>query len=329
MTDPNGNVSCTIPSLDQGSPSPSPRASPGTSTTHPRRCRPPATVTEPTVLTVNSATSAYSEQHHGVGCAHRRQHQRPDRQEPVASRSTVPRRARGAPMRRRSRPAAWSRPARLRARSHRARLAATYTLSGTFGGDTTLPLQLTSSSGTAPFVVTLEGTALTYTGGTTAQNGQSLTVSGVLTSDEGNTSLAGQPVTFTLGSWVVDPDLHRHDDLDGGRPRAPSRCPVSPRGRSPSPTPSGGTPTTSRPAPAPRSTSRKGTTLTVSPGTGTYNDTTTLTGTLIEHRHQPARAERTGDVEVERRTEPAPRRPTPAASPRALSRPPNHRGPIR
>ena len=53
--------------------------------------------------------------------------------------------------------------------------AATYTLSGTFGGDTTLPLQLTPSSGSNNFVVTLEETALTYTGGTVAQNGQPLT----------------------------------------------------------------------------------------------------------------------------------------------------------
>ena len=52
--------------------------------------------------------------------------------------------------------------------------AATYQLTGTFGGDSTLPLQLTPASGAANYVVTLEEADLSYTGPTTAQNGQPL-----------------------------------------------------------------------------------------------------------------------------------------------------------
>ena len=61
-------------------------------------------------------------------------------------------------------------------------------------------MQLTGSNGSANFVVTLEETALTYTGGTVAQNGQPLTVSGVLTTDNASVGVAGRTVTFTLGS---------------------------------------------------------------------------------------------------------------------------------
>ena len=80
--------------------------------------------------------------------------------------------------------------------------AATYTLTGTFGGDTTPPLNLMAASGSANFVVTLEETQLAYTGGTIAQNGQPLTVSGVLTTDDPTlgTGIDGRSVIFTLGS---------------------------------------------------------------------------------------------------------------------------------
>jgi hypothetical protein len=76
--------------------------------------------------------------------------------------------------------------------------AGTYTLSGSFAGDSTNA----SSTGSASFVVTLEQTALSYTGATSAVNGQPVMLSGVLTTDDpsAGTALSGKTVTFTLGT---------------------------------------------------------------------------------------------------------------------------------
>ena len=65
-----------------------------------------------------------------------------------------------------------------------------------------MPLQLRPASGSANFVVTLEETALTYTGATTAQNGQPVVLSGLLTTDDPGpgAGIAGRTVTFTLGT---------------------------------------------------------------------------------------------------------------------------------
>ena len=76
--------------------------------------------------------------------------------------------------------------------------AGTYTLSASFAGDS----EFLASSGSADFVVTHEETALSYTGATSAVNGQSVTLSGVLSTDDpaAGTGVAGRTVTFTLGS---------------------------------------------------------------------------------------------------------------------------------
>jgi hypothetical protein len=76
--------------------------------------------------------------------------------------------------------------------------AGTYTLAGTFAGDSTFA----ASSGSASFVVTHEETGLTYTGDTSAVNGTSMTLSGTLTTDDPSpgTPLPGKTVVFTLGS---------------------------------------------------------------------------------------------------------------------------------
>ena len=66
-----------------------------------------------------------------------------------------------------------------------------------------------AASGSANFVVTLEESVLSYTGGTVAQNGQPLTVSGVLSTDDPTlgTGIDGRTVTFTLGERVGHSDL--------------------------------------------------------------------------------------------------------------------------
>ena len=62
VTDANGNVSCTIPSLDQPQTAVSITSSfTGDSYDTPSTVTTPATVTEPTVLTVDTATSDYSD----------------------------------------------------------------------------------------------------------------------------------------------------------------------------------------------------------------------------------------------------------------------------
>ena len=83
--------------------------------------------------------------------------------------------------------------------------AGTYPLTATFGGDSGQPLQLMATSGSANFVVTLEETALAYTGPTTAVNGTSFTMSsnltrGVVSPETDNVPLAGRTVLMTLGS---------------------------------------------------------------------------------------------------------------------------------
>ena len=173
-TDANGNVSCTIATVDQPQTAETVTSSfTGDAYDTPVTATTPITVTEPTTLTVNPATSPYSDTTTVSGVLTDTNTNAPIAGEPVtfqlngtetctgttdatgtASCSVTP----GEP-------------------------AATYTVTGTFTGDSTLPLQLTPTTGSASFIVTLNETTLTYTGGTVAQNGQPLTVSGVLTND--------------------------------------------------------------------------------------------------------------------------------------------------
>ncbi len=80
--------------------------------------------------------------------------------------------------------------------------AASYSLTASFAGDTKPLPQLLAANGSATFVVTLEETSLAYTGSTSAVNGSSMTMSGVLSTDDpaSGTPLAGRSVVFTLGT---------------------------------------------------------------------------------------------------------------------------------
>jgi hypothetical protein len=79
--------------------------------------------------------------------------------------------------------------------------AGTYTLAGSFAGDS----DFLTSSGSANFVVTLEETALSYTGDTSSVNGQPMTLSAELTTDDpaAGAPLGGKLITFTLGSGAT------------------------------------------------------------------------------------------------------------------------------
>jgi hypothetical protein len=269
-TDANGNVSCTIATVDQPQTAVSITSSfAGDSYDTPATTTTPATVTEPTTLTVNPATSAYSNGTTVSGVLTDSVTNAPIAGEPVtfqlngtetctattdatgtASCTITP----GEP-------------------------AATYTLTGTFGGDSTLPLQLTSSTGSANFVVTPEQTAITYTGATAAQNGQPLTVSGVLTTATG-TAISGQTVTFTVGSGSAAQTCTGVSSSTGA-----ASCVIDVTGQPQGPIPVSATFAGNTYYQSATATSTvnlpEGTTLTVAPGTGTYNGSTTVSGTLV------------------------------------------------
>ena len=73
----------------------------------------------------------------------------------------------------------------------------TYTLTGSFAGNTTTT-QLLASTGHNNFVVTAAPTTVIYTGATTATNASSVTLSSTLTSN--GTPLSGQSVVLNLGT---------------------------------------------------------------------------------------------------------------------------------
>jgi hypothetical protein len=80
--------------------------------------------------------------------------------------------------------------------------ASSYTLTASFAGDSTLSAPVASDSSSSTFVVTPDASSLSYTGSTTAVNGQPVTLSGTLTTANPTpgTNLAGKVVTFTIGS---------------------------------------------------------------------------------------------------------------------------------
>ena len=160
--------------------------------------------------------------------------------------------------------------------------AGTYTLTGTFGGNTAIPLQLQASNGSASFVVTPEETALTYTGGTVAQNGQPLTLSGMLSTDDPSlgTAVAGRTVNFTLGSGATVQTCSGVTSSSGA-----ASCTVTVTNQPQGPIPvsdvfAGDTYYKTASASATVNLP-EGTKLTVTPGTGTYNGATTVSATLV------------------------------------------------
>ena len=275
-TDTNGNVSCTISSVDQPTSSqPITTSFGGTPYENPSSTTTPATVDEPTTLMVNAATGDFADTTTVSGVLTDTVTNTPIVGEPVtlklngtetctattdatgtASCSITP----GEP-------------------------AATYTLSGSFAGDATLPLQLMSSTGSADFVVTLEETALSYTGPVTAQNGQPYSFSGVLTTD-GN-PLGGRAVLMTLGSGTTAQSCTGTTNTSGV-----ATCTITVTGQSPGPMP-----VTAafagdgyyRPASAASTVNLpEGTQLAVNPTGGTYEDSTPLSGTLFNtYTNQP------------------------------------------
>ena len=167
--------------------------------------------------------------------------------------------------------------------------AGTYSLTGSFAGDSTLPLQLTPAKGTANFVVTLEETSLSYTGPVTAQNGQPYTFSGVLATDDpaSGTGINGKTVVFTLGTGSSAQTCPGTTNATGT-----ATCTITVAGQSPGPIPVTASFTSDgyyRTASAASTVNLpEGTQLTISPAVGTYNGSTPVSGTLINtYTNQP------------------------------------------
>jgi len=273
-TDANGNVSCAVPTVDQPSGTEAINVTfAGDSYDTPAAATSSLSVTEPTVLTVNPATVTYGGSTTVSGTLTDSNLNQPVANEPVnftvnntetctgttdssglASCTLAPGESTGS-----------------------------YTVSGTFLGDTTQPVPLTTSTNSAAFVVTPAVTTLTYTGANSTTNGQPVVVSGVLTS--GSTPLAGQPVTLTLGSGSSSQTCPATTTATGA-----ASCTIAsvnqPVGPSPVSAIYAGT-NNYQPASA-TSTVQVGptsvsTTLTVTSTTGTYGSPTTATGTLINN----------------------------------------------
>ena len=179
--------------------------------------------------------------------------------------------------------------------------AATYPLTGTFAGDTSQPLQLMASNGSSNFVVTLEETALTYTGPTIAHNGQPLALSGVLTTDDPGlgTPIAGRTVTFVLGSGASAQTCAAVTDATGT-----AACTIASVSQAPGPIPvtdtfagdayyqtASASSTVNLP---------EGTQLTVNPTTGHLRRVDAGVGDADEHLHEPARARRARHADGQR-----------------------------
>ena len=157
----------------------------------------------------------------------------------------------------------------------------TYPLTGTFAGDTTLSPVLLASNGANTFVVTPDPTVITYTGATTATNGQPATLSGVLTAF-GN-DLPGKTVTLSLGTGGSAQSCTGTTDATGS-----ASCSIASVNQT-----VGNVPVTASFAgdsfylPASDSSTVKvaappaiPTTLTVNPATGEYNVATSVSGVL-------------------------------------------------
>ncbi len=279
-SDANGNVSCTIPSVDQTtSDVPITTSFGGDAYDSPVSTTTSAMVTEPTTLMVNSATGDYSDATQVSGVLTDSVTNAPIPNEPVTltlnGTETCTATTDSAGM--------------ATCTITPGEPAATYSLTGTFGGDTTLPLQLMPATGSANFVVTLEETALTYTGATVAQNGQPLTVSGVLTTDNPvpGSGLGGRMVTFTLGSGSAAQTC-------GGVTSATGTvsCTIAVTGQPPGPIPvtdSFGGDAYYRVASAASTVNLpEGTELTITPVSGTFDASTPVSGTLIDtYTNQP------------------------------------------
>ena len=161
--------------------------------------------------------------------------------------------------------------------------SSSYTLSASFPGDTTTSTPIGSDTSTASFTVNPDTSGLTYTGSTSAVNGQPVTLSGTLTTDNptSGTPLPTKVVTITIGSGSTEQSCSGTTDANGN-----VSCIVptvdQPSGTEPINATFAGD-SYDTPATATSSLSvTEPTILTVNPATVTYGGSTTVSGTLTD-----------------------------------------------
>lgn len=271
-TDLSGNVSCTISPVNQplsndtvtvsydGSPY---ETQSSTSTS--------VLVTEPTTLTVHAATGDYSDATTVSGVLTDKVTGQPIPNEPVTLQLNGDETC-----------SATTDPSGTASCSITpSEAAATYPLTGTFAGDTGRSLQLMPSKGASTFVVTLEETALSYTGPTVAQNGQPLALSGVLTTDDpaAGAPIAGRTVSFQLGTGLSAQTCNAVTDATGT-----AVCSIAsvnqPQGPIPVTDAFAGDAYYQTASAASTVNLPEGTQLTINPTSGTYNGSTPVSATL-------------------------------------------------
>ena len=279
-TDANGTASCTIPVVDQPVSNVTVTSSFGGDVYDtPASTTTPLTVTEPTTLTVSSATGDFADATTVSGVLTDTLTNAPIAGEPVTLALNGTESCTGTT------DASGTATCSITP----GEAAATYPLTGTFPGDATRPLQLMSSNGSANFIVTLEQTALSYTGATIAHNGQPLAVSGVLTTDDPalGAPIAGRTVTFTLGAGSSAQSCAAVTDGTGT-----AACSIASVSQSPGPIPVvasfAGDAYYQMASAASTVNLPEGTQLTINPTTGSYNGPTTVSGTLVDtYTNQP------------------------------------------
>jgi hypothetical protein len=158
-----------------------------------------------------------------------------------------------------------------------------YTLTASFSGDTTTTTPIGSDSSSSTFTVNPDTSGLTYTGPTSAVNGQPITLSSNLTTDTPTTgtSLPTKVVTLTIGSGTSAQSCSGTTDEDGN-----VSCTIAavdqPSGSEPiSSSFAGDVYDTAASASGTLSVTEP-TTLTVNATSASFGGTTTLSGTLTD-----------------------------------------------
>jgi hypothetical protein len=279
-TDLSGNVSCTISPVDQpvshgtvtASYSGSPYETPASTST-------PVLVTEPTTLTVHAATGDYADPTTVSGVLTDTLSGQPIAGEQVSLSLNS----------QESCLATTDTNGTASCSITPSETAATYPLKGSFAGDTSRTLQLIPSNGSSNFVVTLEETALTYTGPAIAQNGQPLALSGVLTTDDPalGAPIGGRTVSFQLGTGLSAQTCTAVTDNTGT-----AACSISSVSQAPGPIPVtdtfAGDAYYQTASAASTVNLPEGTQLTINPTTGVYNGSTPVSATLTNtYTNQP------------------------------------------
>ena len=274
-TDVNGNVSCTIASVAQPTTAVTVTTSfGGDAYDTTSSATTPLSVTEPTTLTVNTATSDYSDATTVSGVLTDSVSNKPIANEPVTFTLAGAETCTGT----------TDSTGTASCGITPGEQAGPYTLTGSFAGDTTLPLQLIPSTGSANFAVTLEETGITYTGPTSVFNSQNLTVAGVLTADSGATPVVGRTVSFVLGSGSTQQSCTGTTSATGA-----ASCTITNVNQVVGPVPVTVSFTSDGYYQSATTTAnvnvgpvQVGTVLTVAPATGDYSDATTVSATLID-----------------------------------------------